>query len=50
MVKNLAGGTYEVIVTIFEPNETDSYETTKQQVTVVSGTVSDVTIPFKLKP
>ena len=50
LLENLAGGTYEVIVTLYEPSEPAKAETTRQQVTVASGTVSDVTIPIKLKP
>jgi hypothetical protein len=50
LMKNLRGGTYEVIVTLYEPGDPTKYVITKQQVTVLTGAVSDLAIPIKLKP
>jgi hypothetical protein len=50
MVDHLSGGTYEVSATLYQPNERSTFEVTKQEVTVTSGAVSEVTITIKLKP
>jgi 5-hydroxyisourate hydrolase-like protein (transthyretin family) len=49
MVQGLAAGAYEISVGIYKPGER-TFEVTKQQVTVTTGGVSDVTVTLKPKP
>jgi hypothetical protein len=50
MLQHLAGGTYEISVGLYQPTEPTNGEMTKRQVIVTNGSVTDVTIPIKLKP
>ena len=46
----LAAGTYDVNVTVFDPGQPYSNQTSKQQVIVTDNTVSEVTVTLKPKP
>lgn len=50
LFEGLAAGTYEINVAVFDPGRYDTTQITKQQVTVVDNTVSEVTVTLKRKP
>jgi hypothetical protein len=50
LIEGLAGGTYEINISVFEEGRSDSNRIFKQQVTITDNSVNDVTMTIKLKP
>lgn len=50
LLEGLPAGTYEINVAVFDPGRYDTTQITKQQVTVMDNTVSEVTVTLKRKP
>jgi hypothetical protein len=50
VMEGLAAGTYEVNVAVFDAGRYDSTQISKQQVTVVDNSVSEITVTLKPKP